>query len=396
MVWGAVASAVGAYLVQVIGGRSLGPEAFAPVTVVWVVLFLGVTVFLVPVEQMVVRRVAIAGGRAASVRDSLGAIASVVAVVTVLAAAVAFVLRRTLLADDVGYVLVIAALFPSYAVNVVGRGVLAGRGEFGRYGVVLAADACVKVLGTALVVILGGGGVALGWVLALSPLVIVLARPFRAGPVDSTIPLDPGSDRRFLGGYLVAGAASQVILASGPLVLGALGASAASISVYFVTTTLFRGPLSVSYNLLARVLPSVLRRAAIDDGALGRLTTSVAVAGAVGAAAAGGGAVAVGPAVVGLLFGAEFRPSASVAGLVAAAVVLGLAALVVSQVLVARAHTGRLAWVWLVALAGAAATVIFGGGDPMIRVALGFVVGEGLALGGLVLAGRGSVSPSVG
>jgi hypothetical protein len=396
MVGGAVASAVGAYLVQVIGGRALGAEAFAPVSVVWVMLFLGVTVFLIPVEQMVVRRVAIAGGRAGSVRDSLGAIVSVVVAVTVLAAVVALLLRRSLLADDIGYVVVIAAMFPSYGVHVVGRGVLAGRGQFGRYGLVIAGDACAKVIGTALVVILGGGGVALGWVLALSPLVIVLARPFRSAPAENAIPLDPGSDRRFLGGYLVAGAASQVILASGPLVLGALGASAASISVYFVTTTLFRGPLSVSYNLLARVLPSVVRRSATDDAALGTFIARTAVVGVAGAVAAGGLAVAAGPVVVAFLFGAEFRPPASVAGLAAAAVVLGLGALVVSQVLVARGHTGRLASVWLVALAGAAVGVIVSGGDPMMRVAVGFLVGEALALGGLSLAGRRPPSPPGG
>ena len=40
MVAGALIGAVGAYLFQVYGGRSLGPEAFAPVGVLWTVFFI--------------------------------------------------------------------------------------------------------------------------------------------------------------------------------------------------------------------------------------------------------------------------------------------------------------------------------------------------------------------
>ena len=67
MVAGALIGAVGAYLFQVYGGRSLGPDAFAPVSVLWTTFFILATVLLVPVEQYVTREVA--SGRRAIPHD---------------------------------------------------------------------------------------------------------------------------------------------------------------------------------------------------------------------------------------------------------------------------------------------------------------------------------------
>jgi O-antigen/teichoic acid export membrane protein len=222
----------------------------------------------------------------------------------------------------------------------------------------------------------------------VSPLVVGAARPWRGGAAPPPVGgVSPGSDRRFLSGYIVATAASQTILAAGPLVVGALGASAASISVFFMTTTLFRGPVSASTNLVARLLPSVTRRSAGGgDAALNRLVVRGLLVGSPAAVAVGAAAAVVGPWVVQVLYGADFRPSPELAGLSAAAVVAGLVALLVSQVLVGRGHTGRLAIVWVVALAAAAVVVVASTGDEAIRVALAFLVGETTALVGLVVA----------
>lgn len=47
---------------QLVGGRLLGPESFAPVSVLWTLMFLTGTVALTPVEQFVARE-ATAGRR---------------------------------------------------------------------------------------------------------------------------------------------------------------------------------------------------------------------------------------------------------------------------------------------------------------------------------------------
>jgi hypothetical protein len=67
-------------------------------------------------------------------------------------------------------------------------------------------------------------------------------------------------------------------------------------------------------------------------------------------------------------------------------VVAGVGGLATTQILVARGHTGRLALVWLVAAAAAALTVLLIGGEPTVRVAVGFLVGEVAALIGLTVA----------
>lgn len=67
MVAGALAGAVGAYLFQVYGARTLGSVAFAPVGVLWSAFFILATVLLVPVEQYVTREVA--SGRRAIPHD---------------------------------------------------------------------------------------------------------------------------------------------------------------------------------------------------------------------------------------------------------------------------------------------------------------------------------------
>ena len=58
MISGSLIGAVGAYLFQVIVGNRLGAEAFAPISVQWTVLFIVITVVLVPFEQYTTREAA--------------------------------------------------------------------------------------------------------------------------------------------------------------------------------------------------------------------------------------------------------------------------------------------------------------------------------------------------
>jgi len=387
MVFGTAVSALGAYAFQVIGGRALGADAFAPVSVMWTVLFLGLTVFLLPLEQLVIRRVVLSRGRTRPLSGAVPTIVAVIAVAT--AAAIAFVLVAgdRLLGGDAGFLPVAGVMFLSHGALALGRGYLAGTQRFFEYGLLVALDAVGKVIGAVIVAVAGWGPVALSWALVVSPVVVVGFRyrgTVHAGVEASMV--DPA--RRFMGGFLVATAASQTVLASGPLVVGALGASAAAVSVFFVTTTLFRGPMSASYNILARVLPAAIRHAeAGDHTTLDRWARRILAAGLTAAVVVGLVGAALGPWTVTLLYGAEFRPDAWLSGFAAAGVAAGMAGLATTQILVGRGATGRLAVVWLTAIASAAATIgIAGAAEPTTRVALAFCVGEVVALVGLSAA----------
>jgi O-antigen/teichoic acid export membrane protein len=389
MLLGTLVSAIGAYLFQVVGGRALGADAFAPVSVMWTVLFLGLTIFLIPVEQFVIRRLTLARGRGEALEGSWRVIVAVVAVATVLAIGFTIVARDGLLEGDAGYLPVAAVMFPGHALFILGRGFLAGRRRFVAYGVVVGLDAIGKVAGAVVVAVAGLGPVALSWALVLSPVVVLAVRPFGEAreEIGAVASGNAASDRRFMTGYLIATAASQTVLAAGPLVVGALGATPAAISVFFVTTTLFRGPMSASYNLIARVLPAFTRLAAAgEDDELSHWARRLAIGGAVAAGVTYAAASVLGPVIVEVLYGTEFRPSGTLAGLAAAAVIAGMVGLATTQILVARGATDRMAVVWVVALAAAALAIVVAPGEPDIRVAVGFLTGEAVALLGLTAA----------
>ncbi|NIS31830.1 MAG: hypothetical protein GWO04_18595, partial [Actinobacteria bacterium] len=89
-----------------------------------------------------------------------------------------------------------------------------------------------------------------------------------------------------LASFVAANAASQTIVAAGPLVVGFLGAPSKDVSIFFETFLLFRAPLTVAYNLVSRVLQPFARLVA--EGRVGVLrtwTVRLAVGGALMSAA---------------------------------------------------------------------------------------------------------------
>jgi O-antigen/teichoic acid export membrane protein len=145
--------------------------------------------------------------------------------------------------------------------------------------------------------------------------------------------------------------------------------------------------MSASYNLIARVLPGLTRDAAAGNHAgVNRLVLRLAIIGSGLAIAVGLASSAVGPRLVEVLYGTDFRPSSSLVGMAAAAVVFGIVGLGTTQVLVGRGHTDRLAAVWLLAVAVAAAVIVLVDADPTIRVVAAFLGGEAVAMIGLTVS----------
>jgi O-antigen/teichoic acid export membrane protein len=171
------------------------------------------------------------------------------------------------------------------------------------------------------------------------------------------------------------------LLGAAPIAVAALGASPALVSVVFVTFTLYRAPLTLIFALQGRILPYLVGVAGAGDRRkLGRFARGVVVAGAGLAVVGGFVGWLVGPGVVSVLFGEEFAPSAAVAALTAAGVMAAATAQIAGQVLVAEARTSRLAGAWLGGLLAAIVALLVIGGQPDVRVAFAFAIGEGVAL----------------
>ncbi len=385
-------SAMAVYVFEVFAGRTLGADGFAPVGVIWTVGFLGFTVLLIPVEQLITRQLVLADGDHRHLGSTLRAVALVgVGVVAGTIVFVALTVDR-FFGGVTAFVLVAGILAVDRTVVAVVRGFLAGRRRFHAYAAAIALEAVALVALGAGAALVAPTAVGFAVAMAMAPLASLATMPFRRADrsTDAAGILQVGA-AGFLGWFVVANAGSQFVLAGGPIVVGLLGGGAAAISVYFITFTLFRGPMTSSYNLLARVLPDfteLVRSGA--DARLDRWAVLLGAGGGVLGIVFAGSAAMLGPWVVEVLYGAEFAPTRLVAALGAAGVGAGLAGLFTTQIFVARGTTRRLALAWGLALAAAGVALAVVGAEPIVRVAVAFAVGEGtalVALTGLALIG---------
>ena len=236
-----------------------------------------------------------------------------------------------------GQVLLVAGLaagLVGYFAEHLLRGVLAGNGRFGPYGTVLALDGSLRLLGC---VVLLAAGVdtpgPYGLLVGLAPLGAVafglrglrgLVQPGPAGPGGHQQgPAGPGGHQQSpeaewkelssaLGWLLAASLLAQLLVSAGPLAVKLLATEREQevAGRFLAGLVVVRVPVYLFQAIAAAVLPDLSRLAASNRWAdfragLGRLVWAVialAVAGVVGA-------VAAGPLAVRVLFGAGFRLS---------------------------------------------------------------------------------------
>ncbi|MEX2423622.1 MAG: hypothetical protein WD990_06560 [Acidimicrobiia bacterium] len=375
MVAGSLIGAFGSYLFQLIGGRALGTEAFAPISVLWTVFFILATVMLVPLEQYITREASL--GRRV-LRTNLTPIVSVTTGAVAVGATFALVTQQTLFDGKAIFALQLGLLLAGYAVLLVGKGVLAGHRQFKDVGWILFWESGLRlVAGIAFLAIVVSAEI-LGWAMVLAPLAVLGTRFWRHDVVQRQTPTG-GQARQFLGAYIAGSAASQLMLAGAPLGIAALGGGPTLISITFVTFTLYRGPLTLIYALQGRILPYLVRLSEEGSTGLRRIALGVLLGG--GALSVCGGLVGylVGPEVVGLLFGPEFEPDRLVAAMAAAGVMAASTAQLAGQVLVAAGGTGKLAAAWATGLVVAATVLVIAPLAIDQTVALGFLLGEATA-----------------
>jgi lipopolysaccharide/colanic/teichoic acid biosynthesis glycosyltransferase len=386
IVLGSLVAGLGAYGYQFLGGRTLGADAFAPVSVLLTIHFLTFIVLLMPIEQLVVRRLTIDRSN-----SGLPIQAWVVAGLTVAGATLfAWVGVDHFLNGDRRFIVFTALTVGFHVLFAAGRGHLAGWRRFRAYGMASGAASLLR-LGVALSVTLirpSASGLALG--LVAGPLIVLAWDPFRRVEVDRPAlqgqHVEAIDDRGLLGGLILASAASQVLLLAGPIIVGLLGGNAVEISIAFAAFTLGRAPLTFGYNLLARVLPPFTEMAARGERrelrAWARGMTWAALVLAFVAAALGW---LLGPWVIEVAFGADFAPTRLTAGVIAFGVIFAGAGLFVGQILVARGRPARLGVAWLAGIAGAGvAIVLLPDASAVMRVTAGFAAGEVVAMSALL------------
>jgi O-antigen/teichoic acid export membrane protein len=381
VVGGALLGALAAYGFQLAGGRALGTDEFAPITVLWTLQFLVFTIVLLPVEQLTVRRLGI--DPAHPLRWDLPLIGSVVGVTAVLVTVVMYLARDQQLEGETVHALQAGLIVIGYGVFAFGRGRFGGKRQFRQYGLATAGESILRLAIAIVVLAIAASAIGLGWSMVAAPWIILLFRPFAEGGEPSQ-PVDAPGAGGFLAAFILGNAASHTILAAGPLVVAGLGGTSEAVSIFFVTLILVRAPLTLSYGLLSRLLQPMAHLVAEGRAAvLGLWAKRIVAVGVVMLIPAYAVGRLVVPSVVELLFGAEFRPSPQLGGLITMGVTAAIASLVTAQTLVARGQTSRLAVAWIVALAAAALAIAISSAEPEIRVGIGFLVGQVVALVGV-------------
>lgn len=393
MVVGSLIAGVGAYAFQVVAARGLGEVGYAPISVLWTIQYLLLAVVLYSMESYVTRAVVLGADDPARVRRAVAVLGAWVAALAVVLSGLTYLAREALFGGAGVLSLAVGAIVIGYGAFVVVRGALAGRSRFKSYGAATALESVVRLAVAVAALLWIGTTGAVAWSLPAGAvgaagwwLVARRAQGSRPAALDS-LPLGSGRPTRFLLLTTVANGAAQALLAAGPLILVPLGATPAAISVFFVTVTAARAPLVVVQGgVLSRVLPTFTRMAARGDTAsLGRVAVWLAAATALLAGVGAAAAAVAGPTVVALLFGDAFRPQWWLVAGAIGGVVLATGGMLLNQMLIAEGREERLVAPWLLALAVAAGTLLVVAGDPLLRVTAGFVAGETVALGALVV-----------
>ncbi len=376
MVAGGLIGAIGAYAFQVYGTRNLDPDAFAPVSVLWTAFFILATILLVPVEQYVTREVA--SGRKALPTDLKPALLMAAIGALVGGAFVAVTLEDLFFGDPV-YIFQFILLMLGYSLLFVAKGVLAGSRRFAGVGWVLIVETFARLVAGVVLLQLVLDASSLGWGMVIGGFAVLAMGWWRhdTGRVEARA----APAGRFLAGYVGGTSSSQILLGGAPIAVAMLGGSPALVSIVFVTFTLYRAPLTLIFALQGRILPYLVGLARDANWAqLGKIARGVVLG---GTALALAGAVVgwfVGPEVVGLLYGAQYRPTDIVAMLAAGGVMAAAAAQIASQVLVAEGRTTRLSWAWLGGLVVGVLALLIVPGQVDTRVAIAFATGEVTAL----------------
>lgn len=293
-------------------GHALGSDGMDHVSLLWtVVMSLGLGVFF-PVEQELTRIVAARSARGEGigpvVRSAVLATGGGLAVLLAVLAGCGSLVADRLFDGSSAMVLAMGAAFAGMAFCYVLRGVLAGMGRFGAYGLNLAIDGGVRI---ALAVGLAVGGVhsplAFGLVLAVAPAVAAaVSLPSLRGTARPGPAMGPREFAGGLGLLVCSSLLAQAVVNLAVISTKLLEPGESDLVVALLAAlVLARVPLFVFGSLQASLLSGLAGAAAVGDhrGFRRLLTRTSAVVCLLGVAG-GVSAVALGPWIIRVFFNA--------------------------------------------------------------------------------------------
>ena len=296
---GLVLAGLSAYGFTVVAARALGKTDYAPLSVLWAMVFLAGPGFFLPLEQEV--------SRALAARRALGTGTGPVVRRAAMFGAVicALLLTATLVASpllvsqlfDHDWLLMVGLLLGmvGYCIELLARGTYSGLGRFRPYSIVIGAEGLVRFLicaglAVAGVTYAGWYGLALG----IAPLVaVVLSLRGQRGLVSEG-PDAPWSElSSALGALLVGSVLAMALVNGGPIAMKILAAKGEDekVAAFFTAVIIARIPLFLFQAVQAALLPKLSALASagrFDEFKVGfrRLVTVIGGAGFIAVVAA--------------------------------------------------------------------------------------------------------------
>ena len=381
---GLVIAGIASYLFLAISARALGPDLFAPLSVMWVITFLAGPGFFLPVEQEVTRALAhrrangVGGGPVIVRAAKLGGILAAILVVVSLIFSPLIVKH---LFDGywwlfVGFLLGLVGYYAGH----LGRGTFSGMGRFGAYGLYMGSEGVIRMafcvaLASVGVKAVGAYGIAVG----IPPLLAVALAVRRERNLYEPGPEAPWGEVSSNLGWLLAGSVLAAFMVNaGPIAVTILATpDQKSLAGKFTTSTVIaRVPLFLFQAVQASLLPKLALlvgagRFTDFRAGLRRLLTAVSGLGV----AAIVGAFLIGPLVVRILFGPDYDLGRRNLTMLAASAALYMVAITMSQAIIALHGHARVAIGWAVGVVVFVVVTALGT-DLLLRVEMGLVVGS--------------------
>jgi len=393
---GLIIAGLTAYGFTVVSARALGQSDYAPLSVLWAMVFLAGPGFFLPLEQEV--------SRALSARRALGqGTGPVVRRAGILGAVIcALLVGVTLLLSPI----IVAKLFDDdwlllfglvlgmigYCIELLARGTFSGLGRFRPYSVVIGGEGLVRFLVCAGLAIAGVGyagwyGLALG----IAPLAAVALSLRGQHELVTPGPDAPWAELSSALGALLAGSVlSMVLVNGGPIAMKILATDeqADAVAAFFTAVIIARIPLFLFQAVQAALLPKLSALASagrFDEFKVGfrKLVVVIGGAGIVAIVAA----TLIGPKAIEILYGDEYILSHRTVGLLAAGSVLFMLAQAMAQAVIALGGHTKMAICWFVAVITFIVVTALGK-DLYLRVEMGLLIGSAVACIGMALLVR--------
>jgi O-antigen/teichoic acid export membrane protein len=396
---GLIVSGIAAYGFLAISARALGPSRYAPLGVLWALMFVAGPGFFLPLEQEVGRALAERRARGLGsgplIRRACLAGGAVAAILVVVTAA-----TGNLLLDELfdGKLLLLAGFMfglTGYFTEHLLRGTLSGNGRFATYGVVIGAESALRLAACVALAVVGVNTAGpYGLVLGLAPFAATAIGIRR----ERHRLVTPGPDAPWaeltaaLGYLLAASVLAQLLVNSGVLAVQLLASGDESeVAGRFLNGLIIaRVPLFMFQAVQASLLPALAAHAGAgrhDDfrAGLKRLLVVVVGIGVLATIVAW----AIGHQVVDILFGAGFELSRTDLAYLAGASAAYMLALALAQALIALSAYARVVAGWA---SGIIAFVVVTATQSglLTRVERGFLAGASTAavVMGVLLATR--------